>query len=107
MIYHLANALTAYFSVFNVVHYISFRAIMGLITTFGLSLAFGSKFIDFSRKTFQNSARPFTPESHQQKGKTPTMGGIFILLVSLCNMAFWCDWSKPELWIMALTLILF
>ncbi|OGB86492.1 phospho-N-acetylmuramoyl-pentapeptide-transferase [candidate division TM6 bacterium RIFCSPHIGHO2_12_FULL_38_8] len=107
MIYHLASALTAHFSTFNVMHYISFRAIMGLMSTFGLTLALGSRFIDFSRKKFQNSARPFTPQSHQTKGSTPTMGGLFILSVSIANMFLWCDWRKPELWIMTVTLSFF
>lgn len=107
MIYHLAAALTAHFSTLRIVHYISFRAIMGLISTFALSLILGRRFIDFSRKKFQNSARPFTPESHQCKGSTPTMGGLFILYVSIFNMILWCDWSKPELWLMVTTLLFF
>ena len=107
MLYHLAMALTPYCSIFNVVHYVSFRAIAGLLTTFGMSLIFGGRFVLFSAKTFANSARPFTPQSHQTKGSTPTMGGIFILVVTLTNMLLWCDWSKPELWILALTLLSF
>lgn len=107
MLYHFAAALTPYWSAFNVVHYVSFRAIMGLLTTFGASLLLGGRFVAFSAKTFTNSARPFTPQSHQLKGSTPTMGGIFILAVTLINMLLWCDWSKPELWILALTLLVF
>ncbi len=107
MIYHLASSLVSYASACNVIHYVSFRAIMGLMTTFFMSLALGSRFIDFSRKTFQNSARPFTPQNHQAKGTTPTMGGLFILCVSIINMMLWCNWSKAELWIMTLTLLLF
>ncbi|MBP6892632.1 phospho-N-acetylmuramoyl-pentapeptide-transferase [Candidatus Babeliales bacterium] len=107
MIYHLASTLTAYASACNILHYVSFRAIMGLMTTFFMSLALGGRFIDFSRKKFQNNARPFTPENHQSKGATPTMGGLFILFVSIVNMALWCNWSKAELWIMASTLIFF
>jgi phospho-N-acetylmuramoyl-pentapeptide-transferase len=107
MIYHLASACTAYWSACNVIHYVSFRAIMGLISTFFMSLALGGRFIDYSRKKFQNTARPFTPQNHQSKGATPTMGGLFILFVTIANMILWCNWSKTELWIMAATLILF
>lgn len=107
MIYHLAKALTTHLSALNALHYVSMRAIMGLIMTFTASLLLGDKFINFSRQKFQNSARPFTPESHQLKGSTPTMGGLFILFVSILNMLLWCDWNKPELWLMALTLIIF
>ena len=107
MMYHLASIATTYWSACNVIHYISFRAIIGLMTTFFMSLALGSRFIDFSRKTFQNSARPFTTQNHQAKGATPTMGGLFILGVSIINIMLWCNWSKAELWIMTTTLILF
>lgn len=107
MLYHLSLVLTKYCSAFNVIHYVSTRAIMGLLTTFGLSLILGARFIDFSRKTFQNSARPFTPQAHQAKGSTPTMGGVFILAVTIFNILIWCDWNKPELWIFSLTMLLF
>jgi len=107
MIYHIALLFQSQFSALNIVHYVSFRALMGLLTTFAMSLALGERFIDFSRKAFANSARPYTPDSHQQKGSTPTMGGIFILLVVLSNLFLWCDWSKPELWLFSLTLVLF
>jgi phospho-N-acetylmuramoyl-pentapeptide-transferase len=107
MLYHLASLLVTHISALNVVHYISFRAIVGLLTTFGMSLIFGSRCIDLSRKKFQNNARPFTPQSHQIKGSTPTMGGIFILLVSIINILLWCDLTKPEPWIMITTLCLF
>lgn len=107
MIYHLALALTPYLSALNVVHYVSFRAIVGLLSTFGMSLLFGSRFIDFSRKTFQNNARPFTPQNHQIKGSTPTMGGLFVLLISIINIILWSDLAKAEPWIMIATLSLF
>src|SRR3989338_630579 len=101
MFYHLTAALAGSWS--SVAHYASFRVIMGFLSTLAMTLAFGPRYIDFSRKTFQNSARPFTPQSHQSKGSTPTMGGLFILAVTLFNMMLWCDWSKPELWIFAVT----
>jgi phospho-N-acetylmuramoyl-pentapeptide-transferase len=107
MIYHLALILTTHFSALNVVHYVSVRAIVGLLSTFAMSLLFGSRFIDFSRKKFQNNARPFTPQNHQIKGATPTMGGLFILLISTINIVLGCDLTKAEPWIIIATLSLF
>lgn len=107
MFYHLALALQGYFSICNVVHYVSFRAIAGLLTSLFLSLIFGQKFIDFSRKTFRSSARPFAPESHQLKGNTPVMGGLFVLAVVILNVLLWCDWTKPEMWLFVLALLSF
>lgn len=105
MFYHLALRLQDYFSICNVVHYVSFRAIAALLTSLFLSLIFGQKFIDFSRKTFRSSARPFTPENHQLKGSTPVMGGLFILTIVLLNLFLWCDWTKPEMWLFAMVLL--
>lgn len=105
MFYHLALYLQEYLAMCNVVHYVSFRAIMALMTSFFFSLLFGSKFIEFSRKTFQSDVRPFTPESHQVKNNTPTMGGCFILAVVLMSISLWCDYSKIEILLFALTLV--
>lgn len=96
-----------YLTICNLLHYVSFRAILGLISTFGMFLLFGKKYIDFSRKTFQNQAREFTPANHQIKGKTPTMGGIFIIAVSIINILIWTNLHAPEPWIISLTLLLF
>lgn len=104
MIYHLAYQMQEYLSVCNVVHYVSFRAMAALLTSFFLSLLFGERFISFSRSMFQTVARPFTPDTHRNKDKTPSMGGCFILLIVLSNMFLWCDWSRPELWLFILVL---
>ncbi len=107
MLYWLGMKLVPFFNSFRVIHYISFRSIMGLLTTFFMSIILGKRFIAFSAGSFQNTARPFTPENHQQKGSTPTMGGLFIILMTLLNMALWINWAHYEPWILALTLILF
>jgi len=107
MLCYLASLFQSSFSALNVVHYVSFRAIMGLMTAFGGSVLLGGRFIAFSRKAFQNKARPFTPASHVEKGSTPTMGGIFFLLVAIFNVFLWCDLWQPEPWILCLTLLLF
>jgi len=107
MLYYLGMHAMQTFSSLQVVHYVSFRAIMGLLTTFALSLLLGKRFIAFSAQTFQNTARPFTPENHQTKGSTPTMGGLFIIAMVLVNMLLWCDLGKPEVWILGFCLISF
>ena len=107
MLYHLALALKSHSNLFNIVHYISFRAIAGMITAFVLSLALGLKFIQLSKQTFQNKARPFTPQNHQTKGSTPTMGGILIIAISACSILLWSDLTKYDSWIILLTLVLF
>lgn len=107
MLYYLGMHLMQTCSSFQVIHYVSFRAIMGLLTTFGLSLLLGKRFIAFSARAFQNTARPFTPENHQTKGSTPTMGGLFIVAMVLINMLMWCDLCKPEVWILGFCMMSF
>lgn len=107
MLYYLCMKLVPLVNCLQVFHYVSFRAIMGLLTTFFLSVALGKRFIAFSATAFQNTARPFTPENHQQKGSTPTMGGLFIIAMALLNIALWSDLTHHEPWILGLCLVLF
>ena len=67
MFYHLALQLQDHLSLCNVVHYVSFRAIAALLTSLFLSLVFGQKFIDFSRRTFQSKVRPYSRKSSIKK----------------------------------------
>ena len=83
MIYHLSLALKPFASWVNVLHYVSFRAIAGLLTSLMLSFIFGGWFIEKSRQIFKSKSRQWTPESHKAKDDMPTMGGIFIILTCL------------------------
>lgn len=107
MLFHIGIYLAHFFSSFQIFHYISFRAIMGLLSTFFMGLLVGKRFIRFSAKAFQNTARPFTPETHQQKGSTPTMGGLLIITLTVINSLLWCDLRSFQPWILLLSLVLF
>ncbi len=98
MLYHIAQRLTETLSYFNVIHYVSFRIMAGLLTALGFSFIFGSWFIRQSA-LFRATVRENTPDSHQVKNYTPTMGGIFIILTTLISSLIWCDLSRPEVWI--------
>ena len=98
MIYHLSLLIKPYLSGFNVIHYVSFRVMASLLTALVLSFVFGSWFIGQSAR-FRTKVREFTPESHQAKNDTPTMGGLFILLTTFVTALLWCNLSKPEVWI--------
>jgi len=91
-------------SCFNIVHYISVRVVMAMLTSLFISLSLGNKFIKLSKKLFTTKARPFTPETHKKKDNIPSMGGVFILLVVISTMLLWCDLSKSDVWIFILTL---
>jgi len=104
MFYHIAQIITSYASVFNVFHYVSFRAIAALLTALIISLLWGNWFITKVRVLFASKTRPFTPESHKSKDNMPTMGGIFIITVVLFTSLLWSDLSNPLVWIFLLCL---
>jgi len=99
MLYHISLYLTQYFSVFNVVHYVSFRAIAGLLSSLLFAIVFGRWFIQTFKILFKSKAREYTPENHRLKDDMPTMGGIFILITFFINVFFWCDLTNLQLWV--------
>ncbi len=105
MLYHLAQYLRHTWPLLNVVHYVSVRAICGLLSTLALMLVYGSWFIDMSKQMFRAKARAYTPEQHRSKDDMPTMGGIFILGMVTLNALLWCDLTKPHVWIFLLCII--
>lgn len=107
MIYHIALLLTPYISVCNVIHYVSVRAIAGLLSTLMFSFMFGSWFIRTSQKFFRSKARELTPGSHRAKDDMPTMGGLFMLAGVVSNALLWCDLTDAHVWVLLLCLISF
>ena len=104
MLYHLSLYLRQYLSVVNVVHYVSFRAIVALLSSFFFSIYWGNWFIDQSKLRFKSKVRPFVPDTHKSKNNIPTMGGLFILMIVTLTMLLWCDLSNPQIWIFLLCL---
>lgn len=102
MIYHLAESLKGSVSFFNLFHYVSVRAIAALLSSLFLAFLTGNKFIAFCQQYFRAKARDYTPESHQSKNDTPTMGGLFILSVFAINALLWCNLAKGKVWIFLL-----
>lgn len=99
MIYHMAQALQTKYSFFNVFHYVSVRSICALLSSLLISFAFGNRFIRFCQKNFRSKAREWTPESHQAKNDTPTMGGLFVISVFLINALLWTNLTKINVWL--------
>jgi len=99
MIYHLSYYLKFYWPFFNVLHYVSVRAVASLLTSLLFSLVLGEPFIALSRRFFRSKAREFTPDTHKIKGSMPTMGGLFILATVLINSLLWCDLGNYQVWI--------
>jgi phospho-N-acetylmuramoyl-pentapeptide-transferase len=100
MLYQLSESLVGYFSFLNVVHYITFRAMMGLLSSLFLSFLLSPWFIrKLQRKQIKGIIRTDGPQSHFSKAGTPTMGGGLILFSVLGPLLFWMDWSNYYNWI--------
>jgi phospho-N-acetylmuramoyl-pentapeptide-transferase len=105
MLYHLSLYLKNSYSFFNVMHYVSFRAMAALLTSLLFSFTFGTWFIDKSKQFFRSKARSWTPETHKLKDDMPTMGGIFILATVLFSSVLWCNLAHYEVWIFLFCLL--
>jgi phospho-N-acetylmuramoyl-pentapeptide-transferase len=87
--------------------YVSFRAIAALLSSILFAFVFGSWFIRniASQDRFKSKPREWTPDSHLTKSDTPTMGGIFVLMVCILNSLLWNDLTNINVWLFLACLI--
>jgi phospho-N-acetylmuramoyl-pentapeptide-transferase len=106
MLVWLAENLTQFYSGFNVFSYLTFRAILSVLTAMALSLYYGPKLIKrLQLMQIGQTVRDDGPESHLSKSGTPTMGGILILGSISFSTLLWADLSnKYVLVVMAVLL---
>lgn len=106
MLVWLAEYLTQFYSGFNVFSYLTFRAILSVLTAMALSLYYGPKLIKrLQLMQIGQTVRDDGPESHLSKSGTPTMGGILILGSISFSTLLWADLSnKYVLVVMAVLL---
>lgn len=97
MLYHLLLQIHEY-NEYCAIPYASLRSIVALLTTFFFSVWIGSWFIKKSH-LFRSKVREYTPENHQSKNNTPTMGGLFIIASVIINTILWCNLRSPHVWI--------
>jgi phospho-N-acetylmuramoyl-pentapeptide-transferase len=108
MLVWLAEYLTQYFSVFNVFSYLTFRAILGILTSLFLSLYLGPKLIArLQRMQIGQVVRGDGPESHFSKKGTPTMGGLLILGAVLISTLLWANLENKYVWVVLFVLVSF
>ena len=72
----------------NIFHYISVRAFLGFLISFILTLYLMPKFINWAKTKATQPIYDLAPKSHQQKSKTPTMGGMVFLISALIAIMF-------------------
>jgi len=103
VLYHLLTPLTGacrLCTVFNVFNYITFRSAGAAVTSLLLAFLVGPGIIRRLRAMrVRQGIREGTPETHQSKKTTPTMGGLIILAAGLTATVLWMRLSNTYVWI--------
>lgn len=90
MLYHLLVPWTKYLSVLNVFNYITFRSAGAAVTALLLSFIVGPVIVRrLQRMQVHQVVREGTPDSHQSKSSTPTMGGLIIIVALVVPTLLW------------------
>ena len=94
MLYYLLVPLIPKYRIFNLVTYISFRAVMAAVMGLILSFILGPIILRaLRRQAVHQVVREGTPDSHASKGMTPTMGGLIILACAIIPILLWSRFS--------------
>lgn len=71
-----------------------------LIFAFFVNFYSTKKYIEFiNKKNLFQPIRKDGPQTHKAKKKTPTMGGIFIILSTILSTLIFCDLSNIYIWL--------
>ena len=90
MLYHFLVPLTKYVKLFNLFNYISFRAAGAAVTALLVAFIVGPFILRRLQSLMVHQGiREGTPDSHLNKGDTPTMGGLIILAATLIPTLLW------------------
>ncbi len=108
MLFWLFQHLAGYESTFNVVRYLSLRALLSVLTALAIGWALGPVMIrKLQALKYGQAVSSFAPENHAKKMGTPTMGGILILLSIGVSTLLWADLSNPYVWIVLAVMVIF
>ncbi len=108
MLTWLAEYLAHYYSGFGVVHYLTMRAILSILTAISIALLVGPGMIERLRQMkIGQAVRTDGPQTHLIKSGTPTMGGALILVAILITVLLWADLHNPYIWVCMLVMGVF
>jgi phospho-N-acetylmuramoyl-pentapeptide-transferase len=100
MLLLLADYLISIDSGFRVLNYLTFRAILGVLTALTISFAIGPIMIQkLTRQKIGQSVRDDGPQSHLSKSGTPTMGGAMILFAVAISTLLCADLTNRYIWV--------
>ncbi|HEY0563524.1 MAG TPA: phospho-N-acetylmuramoyl-pentapeptide-transferase [Methylophilus sp.] len=104
MLLELARWLAHDIRGFNVINYITLRAVLATLTALAISFIVGPGMI---RKLTQykvgQSVRDDGPQTHLIKAGTPTMGGALILVAIAIATLLWADLHNRFVWVVLIT----
>lgn len=108
MLLFVADYLSRYHSGFNVVQYLTLRAIFGALTALAISFLVGPILIRrLSLYQIGQQVRNDGPETHLAKAGTPTMGGALILVGIGLSILLWSNLYNRYVWIVLAVTLLF
>ena len=108
MFLELLNFLSSLDTGFNVLSYLTVRAVFAMMTSLLITLVLGKWIISkLEQYEIGQVIRDDGPETHEEKKGTPTMGGVLILFAFFTSIIIWGDWTNPFLWIVIVTALLF
>ncbi len=104
MLFDLFYPMRELFSPFRLFQYQSFRAAGAAVTALLLAFIVGPIIIRWlQRLQVHQVVRAGTPDSHANKGTTPTMGGFIILVSILVPTLLWMRTNNRYVWIALIT----
>jgi len=100
MLYHLLYPLSDAISAFNVVRYLTFRTIGAALTALLIAFVVGPLLIRLlENRQIGQTIREDTPDRHQEKTGTPTMGGVLVLSATVGSTLLWAEWTNAFIWV--------
>ena len=108
MLLYLAELLKEHISGFNVLTYLTMRAVLGILTALIFSFVFGPILIErLYRFKFGQPVRSDGPQTHLKKTGTPTMGGVLILAAVSISTLLWSNLSNRFVWFALVVMLAF
>ena len=106
MLYHILYPLREWFFGFNLFYYISFRSASAAVTALIITFIIGPKILRrLQRMSITEEIRDETPDSHQSKAGTVSMGGLIIHCAVLVPVLLFCRLDNLLIQLMILSTV--
>ncbi len=106
MLLWLTEYLQQYYSGFRVFQYLTFRAILAILTSLVISFIIWPFMLKLLVKfNLNQTIRARGPERHYDKSGTPTMGGGLLLIGVFSSTLLWSKLSNIHIWLVLLVTI--